>query len=76
MSPEERHAKIYSVMQDMRGLLMKESALGASGLTAIEAGAVDRLVDASEELVASHASYAIMYRRLVGLWLRPAAGGQ
>jgi hypothetical protein len=76
MSPEERHAKIHSVMQDMRGLLVKASALGAAGLAAIEAGSVDRLADASEELVACHASYAVMYRRLVGLWLRPAAGGQ
>jgi hypothetical protein len=63
-------------MQDMRELLVKELALGASGLAAIEAGAVDRLADASEELLTCHASYAVMYRRLGGLWLRPPAGGQ
>jgi hypothetical protein len=76
MSPKERHAGICSVMQDIRELLEKERALGASGLAAIEAGSVDRLADASEELLACHASYAVMYRRLVGLWLRPPAGGQ
>jgi len=76
MSPEERHARIRSVMRDMREVLVKESALGESGLAAIEAGSVDRLADTSEELVACHASYAVMYRRLVGLWLRPTGGGQ
>lgn len=76
MSPKERHAEIHSVMQDMKGLLMKESALGASGLAAIEAGSVDRLAEASEDLLACQASYAVLYRRLVGLWLRPAAGRQ
>jgi hypothetical protein len=62
-------------MRNMRELLIKETALGASGLAAIEAGSVDRLADTSEELLACHASYAVMYRRLVGLWLRPSAGG-
>jgi hypothetical protein len=76
MSPGERQEEICSVMQDMRELLVKESDLGASGLAAIEAGSVDRLADASEALLACPASYAVMYRRLVGLWLRPAAGGQ
>ena len=76
MSPAERQAEICSVMRDMREVLVKASALGASGLAAIEAGAVDRLADASEELLACHASYLLMYRRLVGLWLRPAAGGR
>jgi hypothetical protein len=63
-------------MQNIRELLIKEAALGASGLAAIEAGSVDRLAEASEELLACHARYAVMYRRLVGLWLRPPAGGQ
>ncbi len=76
MSPTERHAEICLVTRDMRELLVTESALGASGLAAIEAGPVDRLADVSEELLACHASYVLMYRRLVGLWLRPAAGGQ
>jgi hypothetical protein len=76
MSPKKRHADICAVMQGIRELLVKEAALGASGLAAIEAGSVDRLAEASEELLACHASYAVMYRRLVGLWLRPAAGGQ
>jgi hypothetical protein len=76
MSPNERQQEICSIMQDMRKLLLKESDLGASGLAAIEAGSVDRLADTSEELLACHASYAVLYRRLVGLWLRPAAGGQ
>jgi hypothetical protein len=76
MSPNERQGEICSIMQDMRELLLKESDLGASGLAAIEAGSVDRLADASEELLACHSSYAVLYRRLVGLWLRPAAGGQ
>jgi hypothetical protein len=76
MSPNERQQEICSNMQDMRELLLKESDLGASALAAIEAGSVDRLADASEELLACHASYAVLYRRLVGLWLRPAAGGQ
>jgi hypothetical protein len=76
MSPKKRHANICAVMQDIRELLIKEAALGASGLAAIEAGSVDRLAEASEELLACHASYAVMYRRLVGLWLRPPAGGQ
>jgi hypothetical protein len=76
MSPEERQEQIASVMQDMRGLLVRESGLGASGLAAIEVGSVERLADASEELLACHASYAALYRRLAGLWLRPAAGRQ
>jgi hypothetical protein len=76
MSPQERHADICAVMRDIRELLIKEAALGASGLAAIEAGSVDRLAEASEELLACHARYAVMYRRLVGLWLRPPAGGQ
>jgi hypothetical protein len=63
-------------MQNIRELLVKETALGASALAAIEAGSVDRLADASEELLSCHASYAVMYRRLVGLWLRPPAAGQ
>jgi hypothetical protein len=76
MSSKERHARICSVMQDMRELLVRELALGASGLAAIEARSVDRLADVSEELLACHASYILMYRRLVGLWLRPPAGSQ
>lgn len=76
MSPADRHAEISAVMQNMRELLVRESVLGASGLAAIEAGSVDRLADASEELLACHASYVLMYRRLVGLWLRPARDGQ
>jgi hypothetical protein len=74
MSPKERDADICSIMRDIRELLVKESALGASGLAAIEAGSVGRLADASEELLTCHASYAVMYRRLVGLWLRPPLG--
>ena len=76
MSATERHAGICAVMQEIRELLMRAAALGASGLAAIEAGSVDRLAETSEELLACHASYAVMYRRLVGLWLRPPAGGQ
>jgi hypothetical protein len=71
MPPEERHDKIGLVMQDIGGLLMKEAELGAAGLAAVQAGAVDQLADVSEELLICHASYAVKYRELMGLWLRP-----
>lgn len=76
MSPTDRHAEITAVMHELRELLVRESVLSASGLAAIEAAAVDRLADVSEELLACHASYVLLYRRLVGLWLRPARDGQ
>jgi hypothetical protein len=75
MSPEERQEEICSVLRDIRGLLVKELDLGASGLAALQADSLERLADVSEELLICHASYAVMYRRLMGLWLRPAAGG-
>jgi hypothetical protein len=75
MSPEERHDEIRVVMRAISGLLVKEVDLGGSGLAAIEAGSLDRLADVSEELLICHATYAVQYRRLMGLWLRPAAGG-
>jgi hypothetical protein len=71
MPPEERREKIGLVMRDIRGLLVKETDLGAAGLAAIQAGALDRLADVSEELLICHASYAVKYRELMGLWLRP-----
>jgi hypothetical protein len=75
MSPEERRDEIRSVMREISGLLSKESDFCASGLAAIEAGSLDRLANVSEELLICHATYAVQYRRLMGLWLRPAAGG-
>jgi hypothetical protein len=73
MPPEERQDQIYAVLQDIRGLLTEEAALGASALAAAEAGSLDCLADVSEELLTCHVRYAARYRRLMGLWLRPSS---
>jgi hypothetical protein len=72
MPPEERQDEICAILQDIRGLLTEEADLGLSALAAAEAGSLDCLADVSEKLLACHVQYAAKYRRLMGLWLRPA----
>jgi hypothetical protein len=71
LSPEERQDERASVVRDLRILLTTEADLGATALAAAQAGSLERLAEVSDLLLSAHLQYAVKYRKLLALWLRP-----